>query len=88
MNKNINVFNKIVIALMIFIIILIIIAIGTLINEGGMRFINSLKNNGGLSSINIIVWLLLLIVFFVMIYVMLHTKTTIHRPSSTRDLNI
>jgi len=81
-----NVFNQIVIALMIFIIVLIIIAIGILINEGGMRFINSFKNNGGLSLTNIILWLLLLTVFFVMIYAMLHTRREpVLRPSLNRS---
>ncbi len=79
-----------VFALMIMIVILIAIAVGTLINEGGARFLNVLKNNsvngGGYSSTKLILWGCLLVVFFVMIYLMLHTKNTVYvRPSATRE---
>lgn len=90
MGDNMMVFNKIVLALMIMIIILIVIAVGTLVNEGGMRFLNVLKNNGGngsgFSTTKIILWGSLLAVFFIMIYVMLHTKSSMYiRPSANRE---
>lgn len=86
-DQQTNIFNKIVLVLMIFIIILIIIALGIIFNEGGMRFLNSFKSNSGsLSPTTVIMWILLLVVFFVMIYFMLHTKNTVYvRPSATRS---
>ena len=89
MGDNMMIFNKIVFALMIMIVILIAIAVGTLINEGGARFLNVLKNNssnGGYSSTKMILLGCLLVIFFVMIYLMLHTKNTIYvRPSANRE---
>jgi hypothetical protein len=91
MGDNMMIFNKMVFALMIMIVILIVIAVGTLINEGGARFLNVLKNNsgnggGGYSSTKMILWGCLLVVFFVMIYLMLHTKNTVYvRPSASRE---
>lgn len=88
---NMAVFNKIVFALMIMIVILIAIAVGTIINEGGVRFLNVLKNNsingtGGYSTTKMILWGCLLVVFFVMIYMMLHTKNTSYvRPSASME---
>ena len=90
MGDNMMIFNKMVFALMIMIVILIVIAVGTLINEGGARFLNVLKNNsgngGGYSNTKMILWGCLLVVFFVMIYLMLHTKNTVYvRPSASRE---
>jgi hypothetical protein len=93
MSDNMMVFNKMVFALMIMIVILIVIAVGTIINEGGARFLNVLKNNGGnsvngagFSTTKMILWGSLLVVFFVMIYIMLHTKSSVYvRPSANRD---
>jgi hypothetical protein len=94
MSNNMMVFNKMVFALMIMIVILIVIAVGTIINEGGVRFLNVLKNNsgngvnggGGFSTTKIILWGAVLVAFFIMIYVMLHTKNTVYvRPSAGRE---
>jgi hypothetical protein len=86
--NNTVIFDKIVLALIIFIIILIIIAIGAIINEGGMRFLNAFKNNsGGLNVTTMIMWVALLGVFFTMIYFMLHTSSIAFvRPSATRSV--
>lgn len=92
MSNNMTVFNKIVLALTIMIIILICIAIGILINETGARFLNLLKNNsssGGFSASRMLIWGMLLVLFFVMIYMMLHTKSTVFvRPSANRTSNV
>lgn len=90
--NNIIIFNKIVLALMIMIIILISIAVGTLITESGTRFLDLFKNNlnsGGFSATRMLIWGMLLVIFFVMIYIMLHTKSTVFvRPSANRTSDV